>query len=159
MRTAIIYMSKHGCSRQAAQLLKERLSSGEIELIELKKKKPVIEDYDCIVIGGSIHAGAIQKGIHDFCTQNLEILKSKKIGLYLCCMKEGKEAKEQFENAFSEELRDHSSANGLFGGEFNFQKMNFIEKFLVKKIAKVDKSVSNLNKDAIYKFADVLAIS
>jgi menaquinone-dependent protoporphyrinogen oxidase len=151
-------MSKHGCTRQAAQLLKDRMSSGDIELIDLKKNKPSLDDYDCVVIGGSIHAGSVQKRIHDFCIQNLEILKQKKVGLYLCCMKEGKEAKEQFENAFPEELRNHSSANGLFGGEFNFKKMNFIERFLVKKIAKVDKSVSNLNKDSILKFADVLAM-
>lgn len=158
MRIAIIYMSKHGCTRQAANLLKERILTSEVELIELKKKKPSLNDYDCIVIGGSIHAGSVQKGIHDFCANNLKSLKAKKVGLFICCMKEGKEAKEQFENAFPEELRNHSSANGLFGGEFNFNKMNFIEKFLVKKIAKVDKSVSNLNKEAIRKFVDVLAL-
>jgi len=152
-------MSKHGCTRQAAQLLKDRISSGDIEIIDLKKKKPTLDDFDCVVVGGSIHAGSVQKGIHDFCVKNMDILKQKKLGLYLCCMKEGKEAKEQFENAFPEELRNHSSANGLFGGEFNFQKMNFIERFLVKKIAKVDRSVSNLNKDSIIKFADVLAMS
>lgn len=158
MRTAIIYMSKHGCTRQAALLLKDRISSADIELVDLKKSNPRFDDYDCIIIGGSIHAGSIQKHIKDFCEQNKAVLMTKKIGLFVCCMKEGQEAKEQFENAFSEELRNHSSANGLFGGEFNFKKMNFIEKFLVKKIAKVDKSVSNLNTEAIHKFADVLAV-
>jgi len=152
-------MSKHGCTRQASPLLKDRISSGDIELLELKKTKITLDDYDFIVIGGSIHAGSVQKGIYDFCMQNIEILKRKKLGLFICCMKEGKEAKTQFENAFPEELRNHSSANGLFGGEFNFKKMNFMERFLVRKIAKVDKSVSNLNKEAINKFADVSSIS
>ena len=158
MRTAIIYMSKHGCTRHAAQVLKDRMSNADVESIDLKKNKPSLDKYDCVVIGGSIHAGSVQKGIHDFCIRNLEILRRKKLGLYLCCMKEGMEAKEQFENAFPKELREHSSANGLFGGEFIFEKMNFIEKFLVKKIAKVDKSVSNLNKEAIHKFADVMTM-
>ena len=151
-------MSKHGCSRHAAQVLKERISTADIEIIDLKKNKPSLDDYDCVVIGGSIYAGSVQKGLHDFCIKNMGVLKHKKVGLYLCCMKEGQEAKEQFENAFPKELREHSSANGIFGGEFNFEKMNFVEKFLVKKIARVDKSVSNLNIDAILKFADVLAM-
>lgn len=152
-------MSKHGCTRQAAMLVKERIASDEVVLIDLNKTKPVVDDYDCIVIGGSIHAGSIQKHISEFCDQYSDVLKRKKLGLFLCCMKEGVEAKEQFRSAYSEDLREHSSANGLFGGEFNFKKMNFFEKFLVKKIAKVDRSVSNLNKDAIAKFVDVLLIS
>lgn len=152
-------MSKHGCARQAAWLIKERMAPDEVVLIDLNKTKPLIEEYDCIVIGGSIHAGSIQKHIREYCDKYSDVLKRKKLGLFICCMKEGAQAKEQFINAYSEDLREHSSANGLFGGEFNFKKMNFFERFLVKKIAKVDRSVSNLNKDAIAKFVDVLLIS
>lgn len=157
MKTAIIYMSKHGCTRHAARLLKDSMSDADVCLVDLKKESPSLDDFDCIVVGGSIHAGSIQKGIHDFCLKNKQILMTKKLGLYLCCMKEGAEAREQFEKAFPEDLRKHSSASGLFGGVFDFKKMNFIERFLVKKIAKVDKSVSSLNKEAILKFADVLS--
>lgn len=159
MRTAIIYKSKHGCTRYAAEMVKNRISSGEVDIIDIGKRNISLDDYNVVIIGGSIHAGGIQKKVQDFCSNHIEILKKKKLGLFICCMKEGQEAKEQFLNAFPPELREHSLANGIFGGEFNFNKMNFIEKFLVKKIAKVDNSVSKLNMDAIAKFVDVLFVS
>lgn len=158
MRIAIIYKSKHGCTKHAAEMVKNRISSGEVDIIDLGSEKISLDDYDCVIIGGSIHAGGIQKKVQDFCANNMEILKKKKLGLFICCMKEGQEAKEQFQNAYSPELREHSIANGIFGGEFNFKRMNFIERFLVRKIAKVDRSVSNLNEDAIARFVDVLLV-
>lgn len=41
----------------------------------------------------------------------------------------------------------------MLGGEFQFDKMNFIERFLTKKIAKVTSSVPRLRYDAIREFA------
>ena len=47
-------------------------------------------------------------------------------------------------NNFPQILRKHASAKGLFGGEFDFSKMTFPEKFIVKKISGVNKNISNL---------------
>ena len=68
-------------------------------------------------------------------------------------MHEGETAKKQFDEAFPEELIKHASSRGIFGGEFNFEKMNFIERFIVKKVVKVDKSVSKIDEEKINKFA------
>ena len=45
-------------------------------------------------------------------------------------------------------------AETILGGEFLFDKMNFIEKFITRKISKVVCSVSNLRYDAITVFLD-----
>ena len=45
-----------------------------------------------------------------------------------------------------------SIPKAILGGEFQFDKMNFIERFLTKKIAKVNSSVSKLRYDAINEF-------
>ena len=42
----------------------------------------------------------------------------------MCCMEEGEKATNQFNEAFPDELIQHASATGIFGGEFNFEKMN-----------------------------------
>jgi len=78
---------------------------------------------------------------------------NKKLGLFLCCMEEGEKANEQFENAYPENLRKHATATGLFGGEFTFEKMNFLEKSIIKKISKISESVSKINEKAINEFA------
>jgi len=80
-------------------------------------------------------------------------LKQKTLGLFLCCMEKGKKAQEQFDAAFSKGLRAHAAAQGLFGGEFDFSRMNFLERKIVKKVAGVEGSVSRISEEAIELFA------
>ena len=142
-----------GCTEKAAKLLKEQLE-GDIFLVNLKEeKKPGISEYQSIIIGGSIHAGQVQDGIKKFYQRNRDQLLKVKVGLYLCCMETGDTAWKQFNDAFPEELRNHATATGLFGGEFNLEKMSFFEKKIVEKVANVTESVSMMNTEAIEEFA------
>jgi len=68
-------------------------------------------------------------------------------------MEENDKAIEQFNNAFPEKLRNRATAKGFFGGEFNFEKMNFIEKAIIKKIAHIEDSMSKINYQNIKTFA------
>jgi menaquinone-dependent protoporphyrinogen oxidase len=152
MKILIVYATKHGCTEKCVNKLKNRLT-GEIELLNLKKSAKIdLNNYETVIIGGSIHAGQIQKSVKRFCLNYLNLLKEKKIGIFICCMEEGEKAADQFNRAFPEELIKQASATGIFGGEFNFEKMNFIERFIVRKIAKVDKSVSKIYEENITKF-------
>ena len=151
MKTLIIYATHHGTIEKIIEILEEKIENS----VSVNIKKEKIEDikiYDAILIGGSIHVGNIQKKIKNFCVENLDELKQKRVGLFLCCMFEGEKAEEQFENAYPEELRNHAIAKGLFGGELLMNKMNFIEKIAVKKAANVTESVSKINYDAIEEF-------
>jgi menaquinone-dependent protoporphyrinogen oxidase len=58
-------------------------------------------------------------------------------------------AQEQFDNAYPEPLRKHALSCKLTGGEFNFDRMNFIEKMLIRKISGINDSVSKINNDKI----------
>ena len=95
----------------------------------------------------------MQKGIKKFCQKNFNMLLKKRLGLFLCCMEEGETAQKQFDEAYSEELRNHVAAAGLFGGEFDFNKMNFFERAIVKKVANISENVSKLKEETIHQFA------
>lgn len=154
MKSIIVFSSSHGTTKKAAQLLSD-LVVGDVELCDLKENaQPDLEQYDCIVIGGSIHGGAIQRNVKQFIKKNDNVLLAKKVGLYICCMHEGDIAKEQFEKAFPKELRDISISNGLFGGEFIVSEMNFIERQIVKKASGVTENVSKLDERNIREFAN-----
>ena len=153
MKTLIVYATKHGCTETCARKLQERLP-GDVDLRDLKTAKDLRpEDYDIVLIGGSIHAGRVQKRIPAFCRRHMETLLSKTVGLFLCCMEEGEKAQKQFNDAFPEELRNHARAQGLFGGAFDFERMNFLERKIIKKISGVESSVSRISSDAIDRFA------
>lgn len=155
MKTLILYTTHHGTVQKIIEILKEKIEDSHS--INIKKEKvPDINAYDTILIGGSIHVGNIQKKIKSFCIENIDKLKRKKVGLFLCCMFEGEKALQQFENAFPEELRNQAIAKGLFGGEMLLNKMNFIEKIAVKKAANVTESISKINYEEIDNFIDAL---
>lgn len=158
MSTAIVYMSKHGTTQKLAKMLQEKIEN-DAKLIDLRKvQKPDISIYDTVIIGGSIHAGMIQNRIKKFCESNSELLITKTLGLFLCCMYEEEIAFEQFNIAFPDKLRNHAKASGLLGGEFLFEKMNFFEKLIVKKVSGFKETVSKINMAEVENFAQKMLV-
>lgn len=152
MKTAIIYYSKHGTTERVAHLIGEKLDN-KVDYISLKEcSKPDIRTYDRIILGASIYAGTPSRKVTQFCHKNQPLLEQKVIGLFLCCMNKEQEA-EEMDKAFPEYLQSLAIPKTILGGEFQFDKMNLVERFLTKKIAKVNSSVSRLRYDAIREFA------
>ena len=154
MKTMIIYMSNHGYTESVSRELARKLN-GEVSLCNLKEvKNPDFESFDRVIIGGSIYAGQIQKKLRRFCEDNLEKFSHKEVGLFICCMYEGEEAFRQLNDAFPEKLHQYSKAEAILGGQFNFEKMNFLEKVIVEKVIKVDRIDTNqTDYQGIEKFA------
>lgn len=149
MRTAIVYASSHGTTERVAQKIQQGLGENTVQLFNLKKhKKFDLSGYEQVILGGSIHAGSVQKQMQKFVDNHRPELLEKRLGLYLCCMDEDR-AQEQFNNAYPEVLRSQAISQKVMGGEFRFDRMNFIEKAMIKKIAGVDQSVSKINEDKI----------
>ena len=71
-------------------------------------------------------------------------------------MEEGEKADKQFQDSFPVELREHSRASALFGGAFYFDKMNFLERAVIKKISGIQETVEKIDTEEIKKIADKL---
>lgn len=156
MKTLILFMSTHGCTIKIAHQISGQLS-GEVQLHNLNISPNVnLSGYDRVIIGGSIHAGKIQRRISNFCEKHLEELLQKEVGLYICCMLEGDVAKEELKQAFPEELHQHAKTEAIMGGEFIFEKMNLFERFLVKNIAKTNQSVRKIDMNAVRNFSRIM---
>lgn len=158
MKTAIIYYSKKGTTQKVAKIISEKLNSQE-GLIDLKNKSSFdISTYERIIIGSPIYAGNSHNKVKKFIASNLNLLLNKEIGLYVCGM-ERDEAKqrEELERAYPKELIERAKSIQFLGGEFLFENMNFFEKMIIKKIAKTDKSISEINHQNIDRFVkDIL---
>lgn len=159
MKTAIIYYSKKGTTQKVAKIISEKLNSQE-GLIDLKNKPSIdISTYDRIIIGSPIYAGNSHNKVKKFIASNLNLLLNKEVGLYVCGM-ERDEAKQsdELERAYPKELIDKAKSKRFLGGEFLFENMNFFEKMIIKKIAKTDKSISEINQHNIDKFVQELSL-
>ncbi len=156
MNTLILYMSHHGTTRKVVDMLVHGIGSATTHSIDLEKHEdPELAGFDTIIIGGSIHMGQIQSRIKRFCEQHRQELLSKRLGLFLCFMNQ-ELGQQEFDNAYPQELRNHAVAQGLFGGELLVEKMKFIEKFIIRMVAKETRSRSQLNYDAINRFIQVM---
>ena len=87
MITAIIYDSHHGTTTKVAQQIQETLGREKTQVFNLKENQEIeLSDYEQIIVGGSVHAGQVQKKVKKFCAENEAILLEKPLGLFLCGM-------------------------------------------------------------------------
>jgi menaquinone-dependent protoporphyrinogen oxidase len=135
MSTLIVYGTKHGTTGRCASILAKKLT-GEVTLHDLKDGEVTnLDKYDRIIVGGSIYAGRVLKAVSTFCARNKDVLKGRKLGLYICCLFRDN-AETQLRGAFPEELLDFASASENFGGEAMFSDMNFAERLITKMVSK-----------------------
>ena len=142
MKTGIIYTSHHGTTETVAKEIQCLLLPQVIELVDLANhKQPDLSNYDMVLLGSSIHASHNQSRMQNFCKKNMTELLQKQVGLFLCCMNES-EKEQSMQNAYCEILRHHAFSSQFMGGEYKMEKMNFIERILLKRIAGVTESKS-----------------
>lgn len=155
MSTLIVYASKYGFTKTCAEILAKKLGEN-VDIYDLNSNLPDLMKYDKVIVGGSIYAGKIRKPVMRFCTDNLNTLKGKKLGLFICGMAKEDDAQKQLESSFPQELLAVCAAKGFFGGECNYEKMNFLEKFIMKKITGSKQSQSKIAEDNITRFAGMM---
>ena len=156
MKTLIIYASKYGAAKNSVKLLEEKIR-GSVEAVNIEEDKKGnldFSNYDNIIIGGSIYMGQIQKEIREFAIENIDKIRGKKVGLFISCLREGEEGLGQIDQAFPEDLVKIASVKENFGGEIKLKKMKFLERAIIKKVAKLDKDISTLSMEKISDFAD-----
>jgi len=135
MKTIIIFGSTYGFAKECAQKLAEQID-GEVVLVNVVTEGIMpLENFDNVVIGGSIYMGQVQKKVKAFCVANVEALKSKRVGLFLCCgLPQNFEI--NLKNAYPDELINVAVAKECFGGELRTEKMNFAHKFITGMMKK-----------------------
>lgn len=156
MRSLIIYATKYGCVEKAANILKSKLDGDVFIVNVMKEKVPNLDDYDNIILGGSIYAGKIQKTLTNYIKSNLPFLLHKRVGLFICAGEPEPKRTKELEEAFPAELFNHAVAKDVFGYEFCYEKFNLLDKFIMRSIKGVTKSYSDLSKQKIESFAKAI---
>jgi menaquinone-dependent protoporphyrinogen oxidase len=157
MSTAIIYASKHGTTAKVAQKIADKFpTTDSVAVYNLKTDKQIdIQPFDTVVLGTAIYAGKPLQAMQDFCNQQSGAFLNKHLGLFVCGMEQDSDKQQQeVANAFPSLLREKALAVQFLGGEFLFDRMNFIERLIIKKIAKTDQNVSAIKEAEIEAFVE-----
>jgi len=159
MKTIIIYGSKYGYTEDCVKSLAEKLDGGVSFVNICNEKIQNIDHFDNIIIGGSVYMGQIQKKIKLYCSENIEMLLTKRLALFLCCGLH-ENFMQSVKKAFPEELLTKSVARECFGGELRTEKMNFADKIITglmkKAAAKEGKSEPVPLPDNIRMLAEII---
>jgi menaquinone-dependent protoporphyrinogen oxidase len=152
MNTLIVYDSKHGIVEECVKLIESTLS-GAVTSYKFGTPLPVpdLDAYDSVVIGGSIHAGSLQKSVKDFCEKEIPRLRNKQVGIFLCSMTPPDKAFGYF-SQFPAEVVCSAAVKECFGGAVRYETMNFLEAFIMKRIMKSKENVEGIDRTRIDSF-------
>lgn len=161
MNTLIVYSGKYGCTSKCVSLLEEGLS-GTVKTVNLKTDSiPNLNDFDKIIIGGSIYIGQMHKTCKQFCIEHLETLMTKTVGLFICCG-DTEQVNLYADSAFPPILRKHAVTLSCFGGEFQLDSMKWLDKLMIKAVlksnAKHGKPMPRILEENIRTFAEAMNI-
>jgi menaquinone-dependent protoporphyrinogen oxidase len=160
MKSIIIYSTRYGCAAETAKRIQGKLTGGCTAVNIKTDKVPPLDSYDTVILGGSIYIGRIQKEMTAFIKTNKNELLTKKLGLYICAgAQKDEERQTELKAAFTDGLLSHATAKDVLGCVYAFEKMRFIDKFILKKVKGNDKSEENYYDDQIEKFAKALSES
>ena len=154
MKTLILYATKHGAARETAERIAKKIPDAVLH--DLKQPDiPSLADFDCVILGSSIYVGSIRKEAKAFLAQNADRLIEKKLGLFLCGLQESEE-KQFFDANFSPDILKAAKATGFLGGIFDPNKAGFMERFLLKAVAKLPEYTNRIDNTKIEQFAEVM---
>lgn len=156
--TIIVYASRHGTTAEYAKRLM-KLLDGNVDLCSLDergKSMPDMSFYDTIVIGGSIHYGKNSKLIVSFVKNNIDLLITRRLGLFVTSYYDGERALQQLSNAYPKELIEKAVVADFFDGELLYQKLNFFEKIVAKVVLKAEELDPIIEKLKVIEFAEKL---
>jgi len=154
MKTLILYATKHGAAAEIAKRIADKINGAVVH--DLKQGGiPDLTEFDCIIIGSSVYAGMFRKEAKEFLSQNADVLRQKKLGLFISGMSSGEEQK-MFADNVPKDLLESAKATVMPGGLFDPKKAGFIAQLIMKAVTKQSGYVDTIDNGKINDFAEAM---
>ena len=135
MKVLVVYTTHGGASGRCVEMLKEKIEdSCEVTLCDARatSELPSPNEYDVLVMGGSVRFGQIDKKLRGYIKVNLDKINSKQSAFFFCCGFPS-ELDDYIDTQLPKDI-DFSLGIHYFGGELKPEKLKGIDKFFVKMI-------------------------
>lgn len=155
-KSLVLYHSSHGNSEK---ILKDIISQtkGEVDLAPIKGFNPArLADYDRVALGGSIHAGRMQKQVKNFAAKHAAALTSKPLALFIGCLDKDKPV-EYIDTSFPAEVVAHAELKTGIGGDVVMENLPGFMRMMMKKITPTEEmrhSPNDEGREALKKFLE-----
>ncbi len=153
MKLAILYASRYGSTRRAAETIAVRcreagMDASDVLTEEITRSTPVPEA-DTLLVGAPVYGGKIPREVSRFLDAHLERLTQERVGLFLSSLYAGTRAETQLADNVPSRLITHSFGCYYVGGRIDFDSLSWWDRFIMKRIAGVEQSVDTTNADEL----------
>ena len=157
MKGIIVYATRYGCTEKAAKILQKKIPGIKTVNI-MKEKAPDLSLFDTVILGGPIYVGKTLRGLTSYMQQNIEILKKKKLALFLCAGEQDPvQIGRLLRGAFPEELYRIAAVHEVFGGELRWEKLDFMTRLILKLVKGIKEGYPRLSEEKIGRFASEIS--
>lgn len=163
MKALVVYGTRYGTAEEIAQEIARiiREEGTEVDLKDVKDSKKLdVTPYDLIIIGSGIKMGKWTKQSLKFLKKNKNILKDRRVALFVSCGAANEEKSRQMgvndylKKVAAENLETEPVAMGLFGSNYNPDaKGGFMYK-MTMKFWKKDLEEKGIDTSKPYDFRD-----
>lgn len=156
MKTLILYATTYGFTKECVEDLR-KLLNGDVDMVNIMTSQvDSLGEYNNIIIGGSIYIGQIQKKLKNYCIEHKDMLKSKRLALFLCCGMTD-QFDQTLKNSYPAELLNQAIAKECFGGELRIDKMKLTHKIITNMMKKVTEKQGKENPEKLFEGIQRLA--
>jgi menaquinone-dependent protoporphyrinogen oxidase len=140
-RILIAYGTTDGHTARIAEYLVDviRGQGHEAAAVDLKRSQDaLLDDYDAVIVGGSIHMGKHDEHVRDFVRRSrvaLERLPSAFFSVSLAAHRDMENARAYVEN-FEQETGWRPAHVGFFSGALRYRQYGLLKRLMMKKIVR-----------------------
>jgi len=157
MDSIVVFDSKHGMTADIAARIAERLGEG-CRLVYLGDKgSERVEFSGCalVVLGGPVYAGRWSKRAARFAALREQDLLGRRFAYFSVGM-DAADAMKAARSALPAARADAALGEPKFGGAFRMKSLNFLERAIIKAVAKTTEDKEATDWAAVDAFADSL---
>ncbi|MFW5841719.1 MAG: flavodoxin domain-containing protein [Bacillota bacterium] len=136
MAKLLIYVSKTGVTESVANdILKGTDES--VDVFNLYESAPKsLDAYDTVIMGAPTYMGRAHKTMRKWVKTHRDTLKEKILYFYIVGADHETDVDAVLKASYPEDLIDCATRKSHCGGAFRFDRMSFLSRFIIKKVAK-----------------------
>lgn len=153
-KIAIIYGGKTGTTKKCAETLKGLIP--EVCVFSVNEEYN-LSDYDIIVFGSPIRMGHLDKGIRKVIKKNSEVLKNKRIALFICHVLP--DYQKAVDDSLPSWFKEQAVLINSFGGVVQMEQAKGFTKLLIKIMQKAAPNpIKQIDEEAVVTFANKIKL-
>lgn len=158
MNVLVVYATKTGVTEDIAKRLKES-SKQSLDVVSVKAcTNEQLMKAEAFVLGAGVYIGKLHRKMRSFMKRHASRLLEKPLLMYVCAGEPEENLDDVLEISVPKNIQDHASRVLHTGGQFRYERMKPLTRWLIKAVQKNrdDASEPTINEQAIKRLIEAV---